>query len=461
MNDDVLRIPPHAIGPEKSILSTMMQDPQEWIPTALDASLSPDHFYLPSHARIFEQISAMFDERGHCELVELVQRILDRGMLESVGGSAAVTDIYTYAPTGGHFSQHLQIVKDKFVLRSILQAANESIQGVDESPEDVQGLLDATETKISSIRDACEGTKVFSMARVAESAMEAIQLKIETRGAPQGLLTDFRDLDWMTGGLLPGQVFVIAGRPAMGKTSFLMNIIENVSFRRDDPSQVFSLEMSDTELVTRAIYSRAGIALKDENGEFQPPAKGDLIRLKNAYLEIGKSVLRIDDTQGMTIMQIRAKLRRAVRRNGIKLAAIDHLGLIRATGNNRGNREREVAEISAGIKSLAKELGIPVIVLCQLNRESDKRGGARAGEPKLSDLRESGAIEQDADFVGMMYRPSYYGLTSYPESYAEMILTKNRHGDTGVIPLDFSRQFTQFREGKRFVPAAPGTTVDW
>jgi replicative DNA helicase len=224
---------------------------------------------------------------------------------------------------------------------------------------------------------------------------------------------------------------------------------------------VFSLEMSDTELVTRALYSRAGFQMTDENGEFQPPDKGALIRLKNAFLEIGKSPLMIDDTQGLTILQIRAKLRRAVRRHGIKLAAIDHLGLIRGSGKTGANREREVAEISAGIKSLAKELGIPIIVLCQINRESEKRGGARPGEPKLSDLRESGAIEQDADFVGMMYRPSYYAAKGYPESYAEMLITKNRHGATGSIPLEFIPQFTQFRPAEIVKPSQSTETLDW
>lgn len=439
----------------------MMADPQELIPEAIELGLSQAHFYLPANATIYEQMLAMFNEVGHIELVAFVQRLLDLGKLNDIGGPATVTDIYTYAPTAGHFQHHLQIVKNKFILRQLIQGANETIALAYDAPEDVGAVLDATEAQISGIREACENSKAFSMRSATESAMEAIERKIQTRGAPQGLLTDFRSLDWMTGGLLPGQVFVIAGRPAMGKTSFLMNIIENVSFRRDEPSQVFSLEMSDVELVSRAIYSRAGYSMKDENGEFHTPDKGELMRLKNAYLEIGKSVLRIDDTQGMTILQIRGKLRRAVRRHGIKLAAIDHLGLIKGSSRNGTNREREVAEISAGIKGLAKELGIPIIVLCQLNRESDKRGGTRAGEPKLSDLRESGAIEQDADFVGMMYRPSYYGVTAYPDTYAELILTKNRHGETGIVPLEFARQFTQFSEGKRFVPNKEATGIDW
>lgn len=461
MTDDILRPLPHAVGPEKSVLSSMIQDPQELIPEAIELGLSPRHFYLPAHSLIFEQMLAMFNDLGHIELVAFIQRLLDLGLIENVGGPATVTDIYTYAPTAGHFLHHLQIVKDKFILRELIQGANQTIASVYEAPEDVASLLDATEAQISGIREACEVSKAFSMPNVVLQAIDAIETKIRNRGAPQGMLTDFRDLDWKIGGLLPGQMFVIAGRPGMGKTSMLMNIIENVSFRRDDPSFVFSLEMSDTELVTRAIYSRAGFEMNDERGDFKIPDKGSLIRLQNAALEIKKSVLRIDDMQGMTILQIRAKLRRAVRRHGIKLAAIDHLGLIRANSRNSGNREREVAEISIGIKGLAKELGIPIILLCQINRESEKRGGNRPGEPKLSDLRESGAIEQDADFVGMMYRPAYYHAKGYPANYAEMILTKNRHGSTGIIPFEFSPQFTQFSPGKLIVPANEQAGVDW
>lgn len=461
MIEDVLKPLPHAVGPEKSVISSMMTDCQELIPEAIELGLSPAHFYLPAHSLIFEQMLAMFNEVGHVELVAFTQRLLDLGLLENAGGPATITDIYTYAPTAGHFQAHLQIVKDKFILRKLIQGANETVQLAYDAPEDVEAILDATEAQISGIREACEVSKVFSMQSVVIRAIEAIETKIATKGAPQGLLTDFRDLDWKLGGLLPGQMFVIAGRPGMGKTSMLMNIIENVSFRRDDPSFVFSLEMSDTELVTRAIYSRAGFEMNDERGDFKIPDKGSLIRLQNAALEIKRSVLRIDDTQGMTIMQIRAKLRRAVRRHGIKLAAIDHLGLIRSNGKNNGNREREVAEISIGMKGLAKELGIPIILLCQINRESERRGGNRPGEPKLSDLRESGAIEQDADFVGMMYRPHYYQAKGYPANYAEMILTKNRHGATGIIPFEFSPQFTQFSPGKLIVPGNEQAAVDW
>jgi len=460
--NDIISPLPHAVGPEKSVISSMMMDCQDLIPDAIESGLSPRHFYLPAHSVIYEQMLATFNESGDFELVSFVQRLLDLGLLENAGGPSTVHDLYTYAPTPQYFRQHLQIVKDKFVLRELIQGANLTIASVYEAPEDVASLLDSAEAQISGIREACENSRAFSMRSTAEAAMEAIEKKIQTRGAPQGLLTDFRDLDWMTGGLLPGQLFVIAGRPAMGKTSFLMNIIENVCFRRDDPAQVFSLEMSDTELVTRAIYSRAGFELTDENGEFRTPDKGDLMRLKNAFLEIGKSVLRIDDTQGLTILSIRAKLRRAVRRHGIRVAAIDHLGLIKASSRSGMNREREVAEISAGIKSLAKELGIPIILLCQMNRESDKRAsGDRPGVPKLADLRESGAIEQDADFVGMMYRPSYYGSTAYPENYAEMIITKNRHGKTGEIPLEFFPQFTQFRPSKRIQPQAKQHHADF
>lgn len=461
--DDVTRALPHAVGPEKSLLSSMLQDPQEFIGLAIEEKLTPDHFYLPSHSDLFGFLIELFETGQEVELVSLVQRLLDRGLLDRVGGPSALTDLYTYAPSPGHFRHHLQHVKEKFVLRAIIKNSNEAIAQAYDAPEEVAALLDSVESSFMAIRDGAETTREITNRQGVLNVVSEIEQIIRGDLAQMGIATGFERLDGMTSGLQGGEMFVVAARPSMGKTSFMMNIVENVCVDQGKPSMVFSMEMSAHQLRQRLVFSRARFA-KSSLIRGQAPAKGDLPRIQRAALEIAAAPLFIDDTQGITINELRAKARRRHRTTGLTLIAIDYLQLMRSrTKQAQNSREREIAEISAGVKGLAKELGIPIIILAQLNRGPESRTGKSKGKPLMADLRESGSIEQDADLVGLLYRPGYYaedGAAEEEEAVtAEVILAKNRNGATGHIPLTFVKCLMKFESGEPVrLPSPPPST---
>ena len=457
--DDVTRALPHAVGPEKSLLSSMLQDPQDFIGLAIEEKLTPEHFYLPAHSTLFGFLIELFETGLEVELVSLVQRLLDRGLLGRVGGPSTLTDLYTYAPSPGHFRHHLQHVKDKFVLRAIIQNSNEAIAQAYEAPEEVAALLDSVESSIMSIRDGAETTREITNKQGVLNVVSEIEQIIRGDRAQMGISTGFEQLDGMTSGLQRGEMFVVAARPSMGKTSFMMNIVENVCVDQGKPSMVFSCEMSAHQLRQRLVFARARFA-KSSLIPGQIPNKGDLQRIQRASLEIGEAPLFIDDTQGITINELRAKARRRHRTSGLALIAIDYLQLMRSRTKQAANsREREIAEISAGVKGLAKELGIPIIILAQLNRGPESRSGKSMGKPRMADLRESGSIEQDADLVGLLYRSAYYAedeATKETEAgAAELILAKNRNGATGHIPLTFIECLMTFESGAPIRRPAP------
>jgi replicative DNA helicase len=449
--DDVTRAMPHALGPEKSLLSSMLQDPQEYIGVAIEEKLTPEHFYLPAHATLFDFLVKLFEAGQEVELVSLVQRLLDRGLLDRVGGPAAITDLFTYAPSPGHFRHHLQHVKDKFVLRSIIQHSNEAIAQAYDAPDEVASLLDTVEARILTIRDGSETNKAPTLKQSVEEVLEQFQKLLAGEQGAQGISTGFEELDRMSNGLKPGEMFVVAARPSMGKTSLMMNIVEHVCVDLAKPSMVFSCEMSAFQLVQRLVFARAKFALSQLSRGYSPN-KGDLQRIQRACTEITQSRLFIDDTPGISINELRAKARRKKRDEDIQFIAIDYLQLMKSrTKQAENSREREIAEISAGIKGLAKELSLPIVILAQLNRGPESRTGKSLGVPRMSDLRESGAIEQDADMVGLLYRSAYYAEDAEEKEAeagkAELVLAKNRNGETGHIPLTFIAELMRFESG--------------
>ena len=453
--DDVTRALPHALGPEKSLLSSMLQDSQEYIGVAIEEKLTTGHFYLPSHATLFGFLIELFEGGHEIELVSLVQRLLDRGLLDRVGGPAALTDLYTYAPSPGHFRHHLQHVKDKFVLRSIIQNSNEAIAQAYDAPDEVASLLDSVEARMLAIREGSESNKTITIKQSVADVLEQFQALIAGEQGSQGIATGFEELDRMSGGLKPGEMFVIAARPSMGKTSLMMNLVEHICMDLGKASMVFSCEMSAFQLVQRLLFARAKFAISQLTRGYTPN-KGDLQRIQRTAMEIGASKLFIDDTAGISINELRAKARRKKRDENIQFIAIDYLQLMRSRSKQAENsREREIAEISAGIKGLAKELNIPIVILAQLNRGPEGRTGKSLGMPRLSDLRESGAIEQDADLVGLLYRAEYYADSAEDKEAeagkAELVLAKNRNGPTGHIPLTFIADLMRFESG----PPAP------
>ncbi len=449
--DDVTRALPHAVGPEKSLLSTMLQDPQEYIGTAVEEKLTAAHFYLPQHSTLFAFLIELFEASHQVELVSLVQRLLDKGLLEKCGGPGYLTELYTYAPSPGHFRHHLQHVKDKYVLRAIIRSSNEAVARAYEVPDEVPELLDSVEQSILSIRESSETNRTPTLKQTVDEVMNNFQMLLSKEKTALGISTGFEELDRKSGGLKAGEMFVIAARPSMGKTSLMMNIVEHVSLELNKPTMVFSCEMSSAQLVQRLLFARAKFEISKLSRGYKP-IKQDLQRIQNASAQIINSKLFIDDTAGISINELRAKARRKKRDENIQFIAIDYLQLMKSrTKQAENSREREIAEISAGVKALAKELAIPILILAQLNRGPEGRTGKSLGVPRMSDLRESGAIEQDADLVGLLYRSKYYAENDEDraalEGKAELVLAKNRNGETGGVPLTFIESLMRFESG--------------
>lgn len=439
---------PHASGAEKSILSSMLKEPEECIPIAVEERLVEEAFYVPAHRLLFRVIRSLYDAQKEVELVGLVQYLHDEGLLDDVGGSANISDLYTYATNSARFKSHLGLVKDKYVLRSVIRCSTEAISGAFDNPEDVRELLDDAERNIMAIRENTEELGTFDLGAVADEVVKEFQQVVSGEREEQGLRTGFPDLDRMTKGLKPGEVFVIAARPSMGKTSLMMNMVENLCVDQGLEVAVFSCEMTEKQLIQRLIFSRARYPLaRIEKGRV--PSSNDLNRIRMATDEVKAAPLWIDDTAGIAIDTLRAKARRRKRERGLSLIAIDYLQLMRSrTRQAAGSREREIGEISGGIKALAKELSVPIIVLAQLNRGPETRKGEALGVPRMADLRESGTIEQDADMIGLLYRKDYYAFSEEEkESLAgqsQMTLAKNRSGETGEVPLTFIGQLMRF-----------------
>jgi len=449
--EPMMRQLPHAVGPEKGLLSIMLRDPQEYVPRAIEENLSEVDFYLPAHSTLYGAILELFSEGKEIEIVSLVQYLLDRGRLDRCGGPATIVDIMTYSASPQPWGQYMELVRDKAILRRLIEIANETITDAYDAPGEARELLDRTESNLAIIRAENDLAKTRTVKEAINWTLDDLARRIDGTGQA-GLATGFPALDRLAGGgLKAGELFVIAARPSMGKTSLMMNMVEHVCLDGGLPTMVFSTEMTTNQLVQRLVYSRSKFNLASL-AQGSKPDKGTLQRLQRQAVEVAKAKLFIDDTSGISINQIRAKARRRHREQGLQLIAIDYLQLLRSTSKQAaGSREREIAEISAGIKGLAKELCIPIIILAQLNRDADKRSGKSLGVPRLSDLRESGAIEQDADLVGLLYRSAYYADTEEDKTKeagrATLNLAKNRNGETGIVNLTWIAELMRFEDG--------------
>lgn len=450
--DDVTRALPHALGPEKSVLSTLLQDPQEFIPLAIEEMLTDRHFYLPNHATLFEVLLELFAAGKEIELVSLIQRLLDRGKLDRVGGPSTLTDLYTYAPSPGHFRHHVAELRNKFAAREILRISNESIAEVYDSPDEIPETLERMEREIMAIRDIDASEKPQTVRQAAGIVIDEFKAELKNEPQSKGISTGFEEIDRATGGLRGGEMTVIGARPSVGKTALMMNIAEHVCLENGIPTLVFSAEMTTKALTKRLIFSRAKFALSQLSRGYEP-TKGDLLRIQRATMEVADAKMHFDDKSGPTISYIRAKARRMKREHDIGLICIDYLGLIKSMSKqSQFSREREISEISAGVKGLAKDLGIPVILLAQLNREVEKRSGkgTKAARPRMSDLKDSGSIEADADIIGLLSRDAYQASDDADavEGLSCLDLVKNRNGATGPIPLTFIADLMRFETGR-------------
>jgi replicative DNA helicase len=445
--DDVSRTLPHAVGMEKSILSTMLQDPQEFIPLAMEEGLTERYFYLPNHAALFAILVERFTNGKEIELVSLIQYLIDTGKLDKMGGPSAITDIYTYSPSTSRFRPHIVSLREKFTGREILRIGNESAAAVYDEPEAVQETLANLEREVMAIRDMGNGEKPQTVKQAAMIVVDKLQRELNRDPTSKGISTGFADLDRMTNGQHPGEMGIIGARPSVGKTALLANIIDHVCLTESIPVLFFSAEMTTEAITKRMIFSRAKYSLSELSRGVMP-IKSDLIRIQKATMEIAESKLHIDDRSGPSISYISAKARRMKREHGIGMICIDYLGLVKSMSKqSQSSREREIAEISAGAKAMAKDLGVPVILLAQLNRDVDKRAtNSTPGRPRMSDLRDSGSIEQDADWIGLLSRESYQNPADDNGS-ACLDLVKNRNGATGPIALTFIADIMRFESG--------------
>src|SRR6476620_3511560 len=425
---DVHRTPPHSVEAEQGVLGSMLISPQETIAECVE-KINEEYFYVPAHRTIYDVLVGLWNTRQGIDLITFTQVLRDRNLLDSVGGAASVTNLFTFVPT----------------------AANESVRRADEEQEEVDSLLDEVEQKIFDVGEDRFKGKMLSMKDHAMQAIETIEKLYERKGSITGISTGFVEFDRMTSGLHPSEMVVIAARPSMGKTALAMNIAEYVAINEKLAVGVFSLEMSRQQLVQRMLCSRARVNLQRVRDGFL--GERDFPSLTAAASKLAEAKIFIDDSPSLEILELRAKARRLKAQQDIELVLIDYLQLLRsATRRAKENRQLEISEISAGLKALAKELNIPVIVVAQLNRQPEARSG---GKPRLSDLRESGSIEQDADLVGLLVRPEIYEedeeARAEKEGEAELIIAKQRNGPVGEIPLTFLKEFTRFEDRARNV----------
>lgn len=445
---DVHRSLPQSLDAEKGVLCSALLSPNEVMGECVER-LTDKHFYHPPHQVLFPVLVEIWKENKPVDFITLTQALEDQSLLDQAGGAAAISELFTFVPTASNASFYLEILHEKFLLREMITTCSEFSGRCYEEQGDVKLLLDEVEGRILQIGEERFKDQLPEMKEHVLAAIAEIENLYKNKGGLTGLSTGFSRLDQMTGGMRGAEMFVIAARPSMGKTALAMNIAEHVAIELKKPVGVFSLEMSSSQLVQRLLCSNARVNLQRIRDGFLSRADSD--KIYRAAKSLVESKIFIDDTPGISILELRAKARRMRQRNGIELIVIDYLQLLKShTRRAQDNRQIEIAEISSGVKALAKELNIPVIVLAQLNRNPESRSGASKGRPRISDLRESGSIEQDADIVGLLVRSEVYEdeeeAKQEKAGEAELIIAKQRNGPIGDIPLTFLKEFTRFED---------------
>jgi replicative DNA helicase len=446
---DASRLPPQALDAERSVLGSMLLS-RDAIASAIQ-NLDEQALYREAHRKIWRAILELFDRSEAVDMVTLVEELKKRKELEAVGGVTYLTSLDQFVATAGNVDHYCKIVREKSILRRLIEVGTGIVGEAYEGREDPSNLLDRAEQSIFAISDERLRTGFQPMRQLVLQGYSTIeeyrQRKVHVTGVPSG----FYDLDEMTAGFQKSDFVVIAGRPSMGKTALAMNIAENVAVRMKAKDRrtvaVFSLEMSREALVQRMLCSLAKVDIHKIRRGYA--SAEEYKRLQNAAAQLHEASIYIDDTAAIGILEMRAKARRLVSEVPLGLIMVDYLQLIRGPQDSE-NRQQEISSISRSLKALAKELQVPVIALSQLSRAVETRGGSK--RPMLSDLRESGAIEQDADVVLFVYRPEVYESDpAKMDGKAEIIIAKQRNGPTGSVDLAFIRECTRF-ESLRDVP---------
>ena len=430
------RVPPQNLEAEMALLGSMLLSEDARLQVIQE--VRQEYFYKKANGRIFETILKLFEENQPCDLVTLTDALNREGALKDLGGSAYLAGLIDLVPTPANVGQYLKIVKDHFVRRSLIEKCSEIIGKSYQLSDNVDDLLDESEQTIFRISEGQKKTELISIRELVHQNFETLTKLYQRREHLTGLPTGLEKLDEITSGLQNSDLMVIASRPSMGKTSLACSIARYLVVEKKVPVLIFSLEMSCDQFVQRMICSEARVNLRNLRSGFLQESEWTQLTL--AAGKLSEAPLYIDDTPGLSSLEIRAKARRLVAREGIKIIIVDYLQLARSR-RRAENRQQEISEISADMKNLAKELNIPVVSLSQLSRAVEMRTEHR---PQLSDLRESGSIEQDADVVLLLLREEQYNPTAENEGLAELIVAKQRNGPTGSFNLTFIKEYTRF-----------------
>ena len=439
------RVPPQNIEAEQAVLGAMLID-KEAIAKATEV-LSADDFYREAHRVIFSAMLELYNKNEAVDMVTVTEILKRDNKLEDIGGIAYITSLANVVLTAANVKYHAEIVAEKSVLRQLVRVSTEIAAMGYEANEDVGTLLDTAESRILEISNRKKKNDFTAINDILMDSVQSIESLLQNKGGLTGLPAGFADLDKLTSGLHPSDFIILAARPSMGKTALALNIVQNVALRAHkviggEPRSVafFSLEMSKEQLVNRMLCAEAGIdSQRLRVGEMHDE---DWTHLWDACDTMSRAKIYIDDTAGITAMDMRSRARRLKAEHGLDLIVVDYLQLMQGSGkrNNSGDRQQEVSEISRSLKALARELDVPVLALPQLSRSVESRQVKR---PMLSDLRESGSLEQDADIVAFLYREDYYNPET-ENKHTELIIAKHRNGPVDTVNLFFQKQFTKF-----------------
>jgi replicative DNA helicase len=443
MADFIDKTPPQALDAEMAVLGAMLIE-REAQAKVLDL-LDEQAFYKPAHQHIFRVMADLFGEGAAIDTVTVGERLRNQNILTELGGSSYLTDLTQVLPTAANVEHYAKLVKEKSILRRLIGAATKIVSTAYQNQDDVEALLDQAEHDIFAIAQSKVEKGFVVVGDLVHDVIETVERLYQRKTHITGLSTGFTDLDAMTSGLQPSNLIIIAGRPSMGKTSFAVNIAEYAAIVNKKAVAIFSLEMSREELMMRMLCSQARVdSHKVRRGYLE---KKYWNTLTASASQIAQAPIYIDDSSGLSVLEMRARTRRlaaelAAKGTPLELVLVDYMQLMRGTGKVE-NRQQEISEISRSLKGLARDLRIPVIALSQLSRRPEEKG--REGRPQLSDLRESGAIEQDADLVAFIYREEVYKPQDLDvQGKAKVIVLKQRNGPTGEVDLAFMREYTRF-----------------
>ena len=443
---DIGKLPPQARELEEAVLGALLLEKDAY--SLVGEILKPESFYDPTHQLVYGAIQGLSMQQKPVDVLTVVEELKRRGELESAGGALYIAELSEKVASAAHIEYHSRIIAQKYLARELISFSSQISQNAFDETIDVDDLMQETEGKLFEISQRNVKKDVIQINPVIKEALENIQIAANRKDGMSGLPTGFKELDTLTSGWQKSDLIIIAARPAMGKTALVLSMAKNIALDFEQPIAIFSLEMSNVQLVNRLIVNVCQI--KGESIKSGRLSDDEWERLDKNHKLLYNSPIYIDDTPSLSVFELRTKARRLVREHNVKALIIDYLQLMNASGMNFGSREQEVSMISRSLKGLAKELNIPIIALSQLNRGVESRVGNEGKRPQLSDLRESGAIEQDADIVCFIHRPEYYRITEDENGnslvgIAEIIVAKHRNGPTGIAHMKFDNEYARFQ----------------